>query len=398
MTSKLRTRALRLAPCVLLVGCAAGSPKGRLWLMRGALVLVSVALSAGLLEAALRIHAAVSHVTFGDVMESHKSMLAAIPADRNVSVRAFIQPNENPHIVYELVPECDVTFHGQPVRINAWGFRGGATDLRKEEGSLRIVGLGDSVMFGWGVREEQCYLSLLGDKIRARYPDLELDIINTGVPGYNTVMEVEAFKAKWLVHEPDIVIIDYVPNDLQLPNFLTEPSQWHDPSRSFLVDFVWTRLKRMPWTPSFRMTDAPLQTTDAPLQTTLQQSRQAFENDPQRVPERYREMVGIDAYRRAMTELVTLSEKHGFELVVMSHSAYPDDVSAVLDELELPRVPGAPVFGAYLQERDIEDYLSSVLVLSEPDPHPSPLGHRLLAEALFDFIDDRHWLARTITP
>ena len=41
--------------------------------------------------------------------------------------------------------------------------------------------------------------------------------MNTGVPGYNTYMEVAALKQKWLFYEPALVVIDFVGNDLDLP-------------------------------------------------------------------------------------------------------------------------------------------------------------------------------------
>ena len=43
------------------------------------------------------------------------------------------------------------------------------------------------------------------------------------------------------------------------------------------------------------------------------------ERDPQKVPERYRNMVGLKAYRRAMEELQSLSTKYKFEVVALAY-------------------------------------------------------------------------------
>ena len=56
--------------------------------------------------------------------------------------------------------------------------------------------------------------------LNAAYPQKTWEIINTGVPGYNTVMEVATMRAKGLALEPDIVILNVVTNDLNLPTRL----------------------------------------------------------------------------------------------------------------------------------------------------------------------------------
>ncbi|HEX5054533.1 MAG TPA: hypothetical protein VFZ65_22335, partial [Planctomycetota bacterium] len=61
----------------------------------------------------------------------------------------LIRAARNPDIIFELVPGLDVEFQGVRVVTNADGFRGPRRSREKPANGYRIVGLGDSVLFGW---------------------------------------------------------------------------------------------------------------------------------------------------------------------------------------------------------------------------------------------------------
>jgi hypothetical protein len=70
----------------------------------------------------------------------------------------MLRPSPNRRLVYELKPGLDVrmvapTFRDRPVavRTSADGFRDEPCPVAKAPGTYRVVGLGDSLMFGWGV-------------------------------------------------------------------------------------------------------------------------------------------------------------------------------------------------------------------------------------------------------
>ena len=99
-------------------------------------------------------------------------------------------------------------FKDVPVCSNSMGFRGPEITQERPANTVRIVGLGDSVMFGWGVRQEECYLAQLQDLLSAAYPQKTWEVINTGVPGYNTVMEVATMRAKGLATVPTTIGVE----------------------------------------------------------------------------------------------------------------------------------------------------------------------------------------------
>jgi len=61
-------------------------------------------------------------------------------------------------------------------------------------GTFRVVGIGDSAMFGSGVSDGENHLAILERIVGRRFPGLKVETINTAVPGYNTIMEVETLK------------------------------------------------------------------------------------------------------------------------------------------------------------------------------------------------------------
>ena len=99
-------------------------------------------------------------------------------------------PNLSVVIPYKLLKK------NTPVTTNPDGFRGKSIPLHKSSQSIRIVGIGDSCMFGWGVKDEEVYLSILSEPPNSNHPEYSWEIINMAVIGYNTVMEVETLKEK----------------------------------------------------------------------------------------------------------------------------------------------------------------------------------------------------------
>lgn len=120
----------------------------------------------------------------------------------------------DPELVFRHEPGLRRTYQGVTVSINELGLRDRSLG-KKQEGELRILLLGDSVTFGWGVpieatfgrKLEELLKSSLGSAVRT---------VNAGVGGYNTVQEQALLKAYADVIDPDIVVLTYVANDIEL--------------------------------------------------------------------------------------------------------------------------------------------------------------------------------------
>lgn len=101
--------------------------------------------------------------------------------------------------------------HGFEVtyRINADGLRGPQKEKDKRSGIRRIVLLGDSNGFGWGIPEGEHFAPLL----EALLPDTE--VFNLSLSGYGTDQQLLRFKREGLTLEPSVVILQVSPNDFE---------------------------------------------------------------------------------------------------------------------------------------------------------------------------------------
>jgi lysophospholipase L1-like esterase len=317
-----------------------------------------------------------------------------VPADGRASLGHMIRLSPNPRIIYEFKPDLDVTFIEAPATINAAGFRGQLYPQAKPPGTLRIVGLGDSFMFGHGVGDREVYLKVVEDLLNQFAVGSRFEAVNTGVPGYNTVMEVETLKDKGLAYEPDVVLIHFVGNDIELPNFIRAEEPVLALDRSFLADLL-----RGAFTPS--------STVRGRLRRHgLQWSPQVgagrrFVNDPDEAPPQYRSMVGWDAWDAAMEELAALAEEHRFRPLLVTFSVTfagrQQHVFEVAQRLGIDTLKVGDTFREYLDERGIDDYRGSPLAVGDDNTHPSALGHRIAARAIYRWLCEEQFAAELST-
>lgn len=152
------------------------------------------------------------------------------PHDLNKEVQfgSLIEADPNPKLVFHLRPNIKASFQGVKIETNAMGFRDDAITTSKPPGTLRVVGVGDSTMFGFGVPQKSCYLELLETECQALLgKQRRVEFVNTGVPTYTTTQEVESFLKTGLRLAPDAVIIQFDRNDLMVPLFAVKPDYLH---------------------------------------------------------------------------------------------------------------------------------------------------------------------------
>jgi hypothetical protein len=112
-----------------------------------------------------------------------------------------------------LAPGYDGWFAGVPVRINSLELRDRREyDLAKQPNTFRILVLGDSVTFGHGAVHS--YPELLEQRLKAWRPDVDWQVWNAAVPGYNTSQELAHLLEVGDRFRPDLVIVGFFENDL----------------------------------------------------------------------------------------------------------------------------------------------------------------------------------------
>jgi lysophospholipase L1-like esterase len=290
----------------------------------------------------------------------------------------LVRASRSADVVYELRPGLDVRFLDKPVSTSRAGFRDRDYPPEKPAGVARIVGLGDSVMFGWGVGDREDYLAVLEAKLEQEELAARFEVLNMAVPGYNGVMELATLKEKGLRYRPDLVIVGFCGNDMALPNFLQERNDYLSVRRSFLVDFVRGRLE------AGVLVDRPVKV----------RWRDPQDEDLARVPPRYAHMVGVDAYDRTLKELRRVADAEGFELLFLYYPVAPHEVRRLAESNGIAGFSVAPAVRRFVHHRGGLDAGRELLHVSRSDPHPSAEGHRLIADALLDHLRESGTLAR----
>lgn len=100
-----------------------------------------------------------------------------------------------------------------PIRTNSLGLRGAEVERDKPAGVVRIVALGDSVTFGWGLRSEDAYPSQLASLLATLRPNQRFEVVNAGVSGYGTWQQLLWLQESGLELQPDVVVVQAHLND-----------------------------------------------------------------------------------------------------------------------------------------------------------------------------------------
>lgn len=117
---------------------------------------------------------------------------------------------------HSYIPSCESrsqTFEWDvDVKLNSDGLRDFEI-LPKTNFDHRILILGDSFTWGYGVEMEDTFSQVLENKFKSK--GIRLDVINAGVTSYSPMLEYLYLREKGLQYEPDIVILMFDMSDLQ---------------------------------------------------------------------------------------------------------------------------------------------------------------------------------------
>ena len=151
------------------------------------------------------------------------------------------RPVENPDLSFAHAPNRSAFLMGVPVSINSEGMRDREFSLEKPPGVYRVMMLGDSTTFGWGVRQEDTAAKFLERKLNGALPSGfdHVEVMNTGVGNYDTVQEVTYYETIGWKYHPDLVVLVFFINDpepvpVEKKGFLID--------RSYLIAFATNRI------------------------------------------------------------------------------------------------------------------------------------------------------------
>lgn len=123
----------------------------------------------------------------------------------------------DPQIGHRHRPNVRRQLMGVDVQINSLGLRDVERQRTKPAMTHRILVLGDSITFGWGVPFEKTFCQVLEKSLNADspIPGSRIEVLNAGVGNLNTAMEVAYFKNEGLSLQPDLVLLAWFINDAE---------------------------------------------------------------------------------------------------------------------------------------------------------------------------------------
>lgn len=107
------------------------------------------------------------------------------------------------------------------VALNRFRYREREFDSQKPAGRYRIAMLGDSFMFAQGVEVEQRLSNLIEKQMNSSRHNVE--VLNFGVSGANTVEELQRLRRDVLPLKPDFVLLQWFVNDVESSSGIPDP-------------------------------------------------------------------------------------------------------------------------------------------------------------------------------
>ncbi len=257
----------------------------------------------------------------------------------------MVMRSDVPGLVYELKPNRRWNFLGVEIRTNSHGFRGAEFGEAKPAGVLRVVGLGDSVMFGWGVPEPSTYMGRLRTALGVRFGS-GVEVLNCAVPGYNTQQQAILLARRCARFSPDLVLVGYTLND-------GEPALYQDPPQPSLLEHSRLfELFRDLWVARLRPPD--------------------------------RDQEGRERIVRGLEQLAAVARRQQIPVVFLIYPQRLRQYDETLPERTARRLGFVMIdlyaaFDVLYRERGL-DGIEDVY-LSATDAHPNAEGHQMIASA-----------------
>jgi lysophospholipase L1-like esterase len=263
--------------------------------------------------------------------------------------------SNNPLLGHDHVKSASAVLQSVAVRTNEWGLRGGPVPP-PVPGERRILFLGSSITFGWGVPEEETTTGVLQHMFEAN--GQKVTVLNGGIGNYNAPRSVERFFCELTGLQPTDIVVHSFVRDAEVLD--TGGGNWFL-RNSQLAVVLWSAIQK--------------------CRAGLGQ---------QKLEEHYRQLYaadapGFQAMQAALARLSDYAQAHHIRIYLAMvpdiHNLHDyklhfihDAVAAVAAHNGYRYVDLFPAFAGLRPEE----------VWAMPgDPHPNRLGHKKMAEMLY---------------
>ncbi len=268
------------------------------------------------------------------------------------------------------------------VSTNSRSLRYKEVPVGRQPRTVRLLALGDSTTFGWGVEQDETYPANLERILQEKHPEVVVQVLNGGVPGYTSFQGLHHFKKNAAAYEPDIVLFGYIVQDARktaitdkqqrLIDLEVQRRQRNPLYRLRLVRFLhWKYVKFLSW--------------------RNQQLSDEAKGDPTaqtRVPLRdYKEnILTFEKLCKAQDAQLVL---FGFPLEVIGYTKHHRDLLA-----KVAKDRGLPHFDPSRQIHEASR--RETLYFPEDKGHPNAKGCALIAKLLADYLERERLLEAPI--
>lgn len=265
------------------------------------------------------------------------------------------------------------------VKINSLGFRGDEIPSTKPPNEMRILCLGDSVTFGYWVKQDEPWPKVL--EIIYQEHGVQATVINAGVPGYSTFQSLEQWRLKGKALNPDIVILGYCLNDA---------TERYSTVASYGGKNVFLGVDTSQALPPLQRVIRSLALYRY-ISVKLQQNAKSEETySVRRLFEEPLAPPLKDAWEKNAKEIILLKEDvtrqgkkflvvvfpYFFQLLMKEEGeVHPKRILALCEQNHIECLDLLPLFRAHQEESLFLD-----------GNHLNPAGHRLVAEAIFEIL------------
>jgi lysophospholipase L1-like esterase len=256
------------------------------------------------------------------------------------------------------------------VSLNSHGHRDDEMPVEKPAGERRILVLGDSVTFGWGVDQGQDYPARLEALLR-QHTGAVWQVINAGVNGYNSEQEAIYFATEGIRFQPDIVLLVYVGNDVE-PSFDPNVVTWRrDPTWPSSFPELLDRARSLSW-----------------LYQTTKLFQRMEELQPRGASAQKRRLAdhpGWPASLEALKSIARVCAREGIPFLVATESGSDEGLPALLRQAGIDAITLGPAWSRVAPDKHR---------VSRVDPHPSAVVHAEFAALLLEEVRARGWLEK----
>ena len=118
-------------------------------------------------------------------------------------------------LTHEHIPFSEANLMGVDIAINNSGFREDIPTTQKTGNEKRIVFVGSSITMGWGVPYDSVFTTRIEKQLNKMNEGLSINVINTGIGNYNSVLHAILIENKIDSLQPDQVVLHYFINDAE---------------------------------------------------------------------------------------------------------------------------------------------------------------------------------------